>query len=206
MFRIAIRISALMLLTTMLWACGTPPTREAANANAGRPAQSAPRTGVSQPQGASPQGGGGLEFGSVPKEWTSQPVTSQMHLAKYEIPLAEGDTTPATFVVFNPIAGSVQDNIDRWVGFVQQPDGSQSKDKVKIEKIQANGLNITVLDLTGNFNGGEMGGGNIPNARMRNAVIESSRGNYFVRFVGPQKTVAKWDQAYIEFLKSARLK
>lgn len=207
MFRFTTRISALLLLTISVWACGTPPSREAPPANSRQTTQQAPRAGINAPQGATPQASstGGLEFTSVPQEWTSKPA-SGMRLAEYTVPLAEGDTTPVSFVVFTPMGGSVQDNIDRWIGFVQQPDGSSSKDKARIEKLQASGLNISVVDLTGNYSGGDMGGGTIPNARMRNAVVETPAGNYFVRFVGPKNTVDKWDQAYVAFLKSARVK
>ena len=215
MFRFAIRTTGLFLFLSSLWACGTPPVRESAsNANNSRPASAPqattnPPPGAQVPAGTNPHAGaaGTLEF-DAPKDWTSKTPSSSMRIAEYDVPPAEGDPPGTTLVVFSPMGGSVQDNIDRWIGQVQQPDGSSSKDKARIERLQVNGLNVTLLDLTGNYDGGNMSGssGGIPNARVRNGVIETVKGNYFIRMVGPQKTVTKWDKEFMDFVRSARLK
>jgi hypothetical protein len=41
---------------------------------------------------------------------------------------------------------------------------------------------------------------------MRAAVYETPKGNYFVKLVGPRSTIERWDQAYMDFIKSAQLK
>jgi hypothetical protein len=50
------------------------------------------------------------------------------------------------------------------------------------------------------------GGGNKPNFRMRAGVIETPKGAYFIKLVGPEKTVARWDDAFMSFVKSAEFK
>ena len=42
--------------------------------------------------------------------------------------------------------------------------------------------------------------------RLRAAVIETPKGNYFVKLTGPVNTVAKWEQAYNDYLKSFEFK
>lgn len=76
----------------------------------------------------------------------------------------------------------------------------------------ANGLNITTLDVTGAYSAGAMAGGTAnPHAsktlsRMRAAVIETPKGAYFVKLVGPVKTVDRWNQRFLDFVKSVEFK
>jgi hypothetical protein len=46
---------------------------------------------------------------------------------------------------------------------------------------------------------------NKPGFHLRAAVIEGKGGPYFIRLVGPAKTVAKWDAAIQAFFKSLRV-
>ena len=43
-------------------------------------------------------------------------------------------------------------------------------------------------------------------ARLRAAVIETPKGNYFVKLAGPLKTIARWDKEYNDYLKSFEFK
>ena len=70
----------------------------------------------------------------APAGWVTEKPTSDMRLAQYKLPKADGDTEDGLLVVyyFGPgQGGTPQANIDRWVGQVKQADGSDSKDKAK---------------------------------------------------------------------------
>ena len=89
---------------------------------------------------------------------------------------------------------------------MEQPDGSDSKSKAKTDTLTVNGLKVTTVDVTGTYTA-EMAPGsqtfhNDANYRLRAAVIETPRGNYFVKLAGPAKTIARWDQSYTDYLKS----
>jgi hypothetical protein len=173
-------------------ACSTPPTVVSKNAS---PASSSASTGE-------------LQF-KTPDGWTSEPTSSSMRVAQYQLPAAEGDTEAASLVIFYFGAGqggSVQANLDRWTGQIQQPNGGSSKDKAKTETLTVNGMNVTLLDVSGAYAGGDMGRAPAQargNYRMRAGVIESPKGAYFVKLVGPEKTVSKWDDSFVAFIKSA---
>ena len=170
-------------------------------------------TVVSNSQATSTQNASGELRYKIPDGWVTEKPTSNMRVAQYKLPKAEGDPEDASLVLYYFGAtqgGSVQANIDRWVGQIQQPDGSASKDKAKTENLTVNGLKITTVDVTGTFTA-EMtpGAGNNRNEadyRLRAAVIETPKGNYFAKLVGPVKTVARWDQAYTDYLKSFEFK
>lgn len=172
--------------------CSTPPTVVSKNAP---PASSSGSTGA-------------LQF-KTPDGWSSETPPPGMRVAQYQLPAADGDTEPASLIVYYFGAGqggSVQANLDRWTGQIQQPNGGSSRDKAKTESLTVNGMNVTLLDVSGAYAGGDMGGGagqSKPNFRMRAGVIESPKGAYFIKLVGPEKTIGKWDDAFMAFIKSA---
>lgn len=135
-----------------------------------------------------------------------------MRVSQYQLPAADGDAEAASLVVYYFGAGqggSVSANLERWIGQMQAPDGGP-KEKAKTETTTVNGMRVTLLDVTGAYAGGDMAGGGAaqskPNFRMRAGVIETPKGAYFIKLVGPEKTVRRWDQAFQEFIKSAEFK
>src|SRR3977135_3797838 len=149
----------------------------------------------------------------VPEGWVKEQPTSAMRVAQYKLRKVEGDSEDAALVVYYFGAtqgGAVQANIDRWVAQMQQPDGSSSKDKAKTETTTINGLKVTSVDVSGTYTA-EMAPGsgtmhNDANYRLRAAVIETPQGNYFLKLVGPAKTMARWEQSVTDFVKSFEFK
>ena len=149
----------------------------------------------------------------APDGWVKEQTTSSMRIAQYKLPKTEGDPEDALLVLYffgATQGGAVQANIDRWISQMQQPDGSASKDKAKTESSTVNGLKITSVDVSGTYTA-EMAPGtpsqrNDANYRMRAAVIETSRGNYFLKLVGPAKTMGHWEQSVTDFVKSFEFK
>ena len=145
--------------------------------------------------------------------WVTEKTTSAMRVAQYKLPKSEVDLEDASLVLYYFGAaqgGGVQANLERWIGQIQQPDGSSSQDKAKTETLTVNGLKVTTVDVSGTYTA-EMtpGGGDRHNAekyRLRAAVIETPKGNYFVKLVGPVNTVGKWEQPYNDYLKSFEFK
>jgi hypothetical protein len=151
---------------------------------------------------------GDLRF-KAPDGWVTEKPSSSMRVAQYKLTKAEGDKEDASLVLYYFGAtqgGSAQANIDRWISQMEQPDGSPSKGKAKTESLTINGLKVTTVDVTGTYTA-EMAPGSgtfhsDANYRLRAAVIETPKGNYFVKLAGPAKTIARWDQAYTDYLKS----
>ena len=149
----------------------------------------------------------------APDGWVKEPTSSTMRVAQFKLPKTEGDVEDALLVVYYFGAtqgGAVQANIDRWISQMQQPDGSASKDKAKTETMTVNGLKATTIDVAGTYTA-EMAPGsgsmhNDANYRMRAAVIETPKGNYFLKLVGPAKTMGHWEQSITDFVKSFEFK
>jgi hypothetical protein len=174
--------------------------------------QGSPSSGGPQTNSAQTNTTGELRF-KAPEGWVTEKTSSSMRVAQYKLPRVEGDKDDGSLVLYyfgSNQGGTAQANIDRWIGQMQQPDGSSSKDKAKTETMTVNGLKVTTVDVTGTYTA-EMAPGsgsfhNDENYRLRAAVIETSKGNYFVKLAGPAKTIARWDQAYADYLKSFEFK
>jgi hypothetical protein len=189
-------ISATALLALLIcWACG----------NKGA-------TAISNQQSNSQSAAGELRF-KAPDGWANEKSSSAMRVAQYKLPKAEGDKEDASLVLdyFGANQGGTsQANIDRWIAQMQQPDGSDSKSKAKTDTLTVNGLKVTTVDVTGTYTA-EMAPGsqtfhNDNDYRLRAAVIETPKGNYFVKLTGPAKTITRWDQSYNDYLKSFEFK
>jgi|SRR6185503_11895162 len=196
-------IKTIMILAAVAfcWACSTPPTIVSTNSSQA-PASPAP-----------PSGSQGELRLKAPDGWVSERPTSSMRVSQYQLPAAPGDSEAASLVVYYFGAGqggSVDANLDRWIGQMQTADGRPTKGTARTETTTVNGMKVTLLDVTGTYAAGDMGGGGAPsskpNYRMRAGVIETPKGAYFIKLVGPEKTVARWDSSFQEFIKSAEFR
>ena len=151
----------------------------------------------------------GLTF-TAPAAWHSRPAASTMRVAEFVVPKAAGDPEDAELVVyfFGVTVGSVNSNVDRWIGQMQQPDGSASKDKARRDAQTINGLKVTTVDLAGTYVAEVRPGAtehyNKPTFRLRAAVIETPKGAYYIKMTGPAKTMAAADADFKKVLATLR--
>ncbi len=149
----------------------------------------------------------------MPDGWVSESPSSKMRVAQYKLPKAEGDAEDASLVVyyFGPAqGGSVDANIDRWISQMEQPSSDSPKEKAKRQTLTVNGLKVTTVDVAGTYTA-EMSPGsathyNKPNFRLSGAVVETPKGFYFAKLIGPEKTVGHWREAFNGFIKSFEFK
>jgi hypothetical protein len=152
----------------------------------------------------------GLTF-TTPQGWQQEKPASSMRVAELMLPRAPGDAEDGQLIIYYFGAGqggTVEANIDRWIGQMQQPDGKESKAVAKRETRTVNGLSVSLLDVAGTYTA-EMAPGsaehhNKPHFRMRAGVVETPNGPYFIKLTGPEKTIAKWDQAFNQFIGSLK--
>lgn len=145
----------------------------------------------------------------APPEWKPVATSSSMRVAQWALPHVAGDTQDGELVVyyFGGQGGSLEANIERWVGQMQQPDGRPST-TVKRDARTINGLKVTLVDLSGTYVA-EMSPGsgqlhNSPGFRMRAGYIETPNGPYFIKLVGPAKTIGAFEKQFETFLSSVK--
>ena len=201
MLRSTMKMTAIVMLAAFLLACDAPaPTVVSPKANNSAPVQPSASAGSASD----------LKL-QAPDGWVSEQPSSTMRVAQYRLPGDAGDANLAVYYFGPGQGGSVEANLDRWVGQMKQPDGGSSKERAKTETTSVNGMKVTLLDVTGTYGAGDMTGGggaqqDKPGSRMRAAVIETPKGAYYIKLVGPEKTVSRWDDSFMAFIKSAQMK
>ena len=152
-----------------------------------------------------------LTFTPAPA-WKPKAVTSMMRIGEYVLPGAEAGDEDASLVIyfFGGTGGTVQANIDRWLGQLTQPDGRRTKDVAQTSSRLINGLSVTLFDATGTYVAEVTPGSterlNKPDFRLRAAVIQTPGGPYFIKVVGPTRSVTRWDREYESFLQTIQYK
>ena len=153
---------------------------------------------------------GALSY-DAPSAWRTRPPASGMRVAEFVVPKAQGDAEDAELVIYyfgGGGVGTADADIDRWIGQVQQPDGSPSAAKARRATRTINGLKVSMVDVSGTYTA-EMRPGaaehyNKPNFRVCAAVVETPRGPYYIKMIGPAKTVAAAQADYAKLLDSLR--
>ena len=126
----------------------------------------------------------GLTF-TTPDGWKQAPSGSSMRVAEFTLPRAAGDPDDAQLVVyyFGGSGGSVDANMQRWIGQMAQPDGKPSSAVAKKESRKVNGLTVSLVDVSGTYTADMSPGASThhDNAhyRMRAGVVETSSTNRF---------------------------
>ena len=153
---------------------------------------------------------GTLHFVPAPT-WKPRPPASSMRVAEFVVPRVAGDPEDAEVIVyfFGGSGGSVDANIERWVGQFQTP-GGRSVPTPKRTTSTSGSLTVTAIDVGGTYIAQVRPGSderfNKPDFRMWAAVVETPKGPYFVKLTGPKQTVAQTltSGEFDGFMKSLR--
>jgi len=152
--------------------------------------------------------GGKLEM-TAPAKWQRKQPRTRIVEHEFAIGASKGDSADGRLTVMGA-GGGVQANIDRWFGQFTQPDGGSTRERAKVKKTQVGGQDIHLVDISGTFRdqrGPVAPAVERPKYRMLAAIIETkSAGDYFIKFYGPQQTVADNEKAFLEMIDSLEQK
>jgi hypothetical protein len=145
---------------------------------------------------------------TAPAAWKKQQPKSTILSHEFLAPKAEGDRYDGRLTVMSA-GGTVEANIERWYGQFKQPDGSNSKERAKVEKRTIAGQEVHVVDISGTYK--DQAGPFAPAVerekyRMLAAIIVTEQGNFFLKFYGPQRTVAEHEKAFDGMVESLTLR
>ena len=147
----------------------------------------------------------------TPDGWIQKAPSSSMRVAEFTLPRAAGDSEDAQLVIyyFGGGGGGVDANIERWVGQIRQPDGRPSDAVAKRQTRTVNGLKVTLLDVAGTYVS-DMTPGNPAHPdktgyRLRAAVVETPKGPYFLKLVGPARTVTAGEKGFEQLVASLKV-
>lgn len=143
---------------------------------------------------------------TAPAEWQARPkrpMTEQV----FALPKAEGDPEDGDVAVSNLAQHMPLDsNVLRWCGQFGL-DEAACKEKAKRTKLEGTKFPTTLVDISGTYKGGSMmapAGPPKENFRMLAAEIRTPRKPWFIKLVGPEKTVARWEDAFTRYVREAK--
>lgn len=147
-----------------------------------------------------------------PKTWNATQPASQMRLAQYAIPRAKGDDADGELAVFHlgGGGGGPDETFQRW----QAAFDAEAIKGAKRSESQANGMKVYLLELAGKYRvdqtmaSADAGAQASEKAGMRllGAIVVSSRGPYFFKLLGPDKTVAAARADFLQMIDSSTTK
>jgi hypothetical protein len=194
-----------------------PPDPHAAPPNphaGGAGAPGGPAAQQTPPKALEKQADGTMAMGpfsvKAPADWTAKPVTSNMRAADFILPGKAGDAELIVYYFGAGGAGSVEDNLDRWLKQFQQPDGKESRDVAKIEKVKLAGQDATIVSVTGRYVAPAMPGGSEQvdkaDQALLAAIVPSPAGPYYFKLVGPKATLDAQAAAFRAMLDSLKVR
>jgi hypothetical protein len=147
---------------------------------------------------------------TAPAGWTAKQPATRIVEAEFAVPPAKGDEAPGRLTAMGA-GGSVESNIDRWVGQFVGPGGAAPKPQR--DKTTVSGCEVEIVDLSGTYKdspGGPFAGGKTvmrDNYRMLGAIIQTKdKGNYFLKLYGPKATIDENEKGFQEMVKSLKVK
>jgi hypothetical protein len=185
------------------------------NPHAAAPADTPPAAPKTPPKTLEKQADGTFTMGpfslTVPAGWTTKPVTSNMRAADFQLPGKPGAEAELIVYYFGAKgAGSVDDNLDRWLKQFQQPDGKASRDVAKIEQTKFGGQSATFVSVTGRYVAAAMPGAtesvDKPDQALLAAIVDSPSGPYYFKLVGAKATVDANAAAFRSMLDSLKVR
>ena len=145
----------------------------------------------------------------VPKSWESSPPSSEMRRAQLKVEPLEGDDYAAELVVFaiKGGGGTVDANLTRWQKLFKDEDGNPPK--IESKKVQAKNIEVTRAETSGHYYPAAFPGApkqpDRPGARLLGVIITGEKYGYYVRMVGPDKTMKKLTKDFDEMIKTIKL-
>lgn len=140
--------------------------------------------------------------------WVVEKPASAMRRAQFRLPSQAPGTADGEMIAFffPGQGGSVDANIERWAKEWTVPGGVDPLSAVKRATRTVNGLVVHEVDLAGEWSGGmNTTGGKRTDYRLLAAIVETPGGPWFLKLVGPQPTLARWEAGWRNFVSELKL-
>lgn len=146
-----------------------------------------------------------------PKDWKTKraPGGTGMRRAEYLMPAVKGDDRDAEFIVFYFPGGGgpVEANLNRWKSQVSKRPGATDEQHSKTSRQKVDGIPVTIAELRGDYDpGAAMGAPKQKNIMMLAAIIEAPGGTYYIRTMGPLKTMEHHAKAWYQMILQLKAK
>lgn len=153
----------------------------------------APGAPTNDAHGLQTAAGAGLTW-TAPADWEKK-TGSAMRKATYVVKGDGGAVADLAVSAFPGDVGGEVANVNRWRGQVGLPPVGDAEALASVQRIEANGLQIGVVDIFDPAN---------RSTRLLGAWVPHDGGTWFFKLLGPDAVVARAQPAFLEFLKSVK--
>ena len=132
----------------------------------------------------------------VPKDAVKEKPASEMRLGQWKLPRAPGDTDDAQLLIFFFGAGqggTPQVNLQRWCAQFTDEQGAPACQQSQPAASAPHGLTVTSAAYRGRYKAMDMltqQDVDKPKQELLAAVVETPKGMFFIKLLGPEATVA----------------
>ena len=138
----------------------------------------------------------------APKGWKWIQTRSRMRAAQLEVGEGEGKAEVIFYYFGEGGAGGTDANVARWLGQFKEP-----KDKLnsKVEEMKVGARRTVLVQAEGTYMSGRPVGPKTPKpgSMLFGAIMESSKGNVYVKMTGSKKTVTGASKAFRGMIEAA---
>lgn len=145
---------------------------------------------------------------AFPADWKYEKPKTTLRWKTYKLPKAKDDPADAELAMFNETRGTAEDNVKRWKGMFQPPEGKEIDDVAKVSKVKVGKKEATYLEVYGTYIDKPFPMAKEfklrPDYRMIAIQYDGDDNTYHFRMVGPSATVEKHKKAFDDWLKALK--
>lgn len=157
------------------------------------PATAMPPAGAAPAQDFATASGPGLAW-TAPQSWQSRPA-GMMRKATYALPGPAGAPLDLAIMAFPGDVGGEIANVNRWREQVGLEPLGPAEATASVQRIEANGLKIAVVDVAGTGTDA---------SRLIGAMVPYQGATWFFKVMGPDAAVAAQKAALLQFLQTLK--
>ncbi len=151
---------------------------------------------------------GRLDF-QAPKSWEKKQPKFNIVEAEFAPKSSKENVDPARLTIMAS-GGSVEANLERWIGQFSQEDSSDTEEHTKQEEKKVNGMKVHIVDIHGTYadSAGPFAGNAVQRKgyRMLGAIVETKVvGNYYFKMYGPKETMDEHEQRFRNMIETIKL-
>lgn len=138
----------------------------------------------------------------APKDWKWVKTTSRMRAAQLEVGEGEKKAEVIFYYFGQGGAGGTRANVARWLRQFKEP---QDQLNSKVEEIKEGGRKTTIVQAEGTYLSGRPAGPKTPRpgSMLIGAIMESDKGNVYIRMVGPKAVASGAKPTFVKMIKAA---
>jgi hypothetical protein len=146
----------------------------------------------------------------TPADWQKQKPANRLRSHQFKAPKAAGDREDAEIAISPDQSGPVEKRLETWKEWFDVPADLPKEEAPRVDTFAIGAAKATYLDIRGTYyqlprplapkNQAKLQ----PNYRMLAVFLETKDDRFFIRMIGPAKTVAQHKPAFDAWLKALK--